>query len=89
MTLNLVLDRTLLLMGLVWFQLWPSRHYTDWIPAFGEKIYYTLYHKGYHRNQMGVIKALYIVISTALSKTFCCLRRSPVVLLIFTDTIFR
>ena len=28
-------------------------HYTEWIPAFGEKTYYKLDHKGYHHNQDG------------------------------------
>ena len=53
-TLNLVLGITLLSMCLVWLQLWPTRHYTEWIAAFGKKTYYTLGHKGYHHNQYGV-----------------------------------
>ena len=55
MTLNLVLGRAFLMIRLaVCVQLWLSRHYTEWIPAFGEKTYYTLDHKMYHHNQGGV-----------------------------------
>ena len=53
-TLNLVLGRALLSMCLVWLQVWQSKHYTAWIPAFCEKTYYTLNHKGYDHNQDGV-----------------------------------
>ena len=54
MALNLVLGKAFLLMYFVWLHQWPSRHYTEWIPGFGEKTYYMLDHKGYHRNQDGV-----------------------------------
>ena len=53
-TLNLVLGITFLSMCRLWLQLWPTRHYTEWIAAFGKKTYYTLGHKEYHHNQYGV-----------------------------------
>ena len=37
----------------LWLLLWPAKHYTERIPAFGENTYYTLDHKGYHHNQDG------------------------------------
>ena len=47
-------------------------------------------HKGHHHNQDGaLIKALRIVISSALGKRFCNLRGSPVVLIIFPNTNIR
>ena len=46
MTLNLALGKTFISMRLAWLQLWSSRHYTKWIPAFSENTYYTLHHKG-------------------------------------------
>ena len=37
--------------------------------------------------KMGSDKALYIVINAALGKKICNFRRSPIILLIFPDTI--
>ena len=51
MPLNQVFGKAFLSMCLVWFQLWPSRLYIEWIIAFGEKTYYKHDHKGYHHNQ--------------------------------------
>ena len=55
-TLYLVLGRAFLLMCLVWFQLWPSRHYFVWIPVFGEKTFYML--KDITIIEMGSIKII-------------------------------
>ena len=77
MNLKLVLGKAFLSMCLVWLQLLPSRHYTEWVPAYGKKTYYKGYHhKGYHH-------------SAALGKKNFNLQRSPIVLLIFPDTTFR
>ena len=61
MNMIVVRSRAFLLKCLVWLQLWQSRHYTEWIPDFGEKTYYTLNDKGYHQNQSGVVQKLYIL----------------------------
>ena len=49
--LNPILGKVFLLRYLVLRQLWPSRHYTEKIPVYGERTYYKLDHKDCRQNQ--------------------------------------
>ena len=87
--LNLNLGKDFLWRYTLSHQVRPSRHYTEQIPFFGERIYHKLDHERYHHNQKESNNRFLTAISADLGGMFCNQWKSPKVLFIFKDTISR